>query len=152
MVSEGLAAAVELAERYWSEGVQRGYSVADPGDARRYVRARLSRYEREVFGCVFLDNQHRLLAYEELFYGTIDGASVYPREVVKRALALNAAALILAHNHPSGIAEPSQADQRITVRLQQALALVDVRVLDHLVVGDAEIVSFAERGMLWVEA
>ncbi len=101
---------------------------------------------------MFLDNQHRLLAYEELFYGTIDGASVYPREVVKRALALNAAALILAHNHPSGIAEPSQADQRITVRLQQALALVDVRVPDHLVVGDAEIVSFAERGMLWVEA
>lgn len=148
---EGVLAALEFAERYWAEGVRRGYSVADPGDARCYVRARLGRYEREVFACVFLDNQHRLLAYEELFFGTIDGATVHPREVVKRALGLNAAAVILAHNHPSGVAEPSQADRRITVRLQQALGLVDVRVLDHLVVGDAEIVSLAERGLLWNE-
>ena len=145
---EAVWVALEFAERYWAEGMRRGYSVADPGDARCYVRARLGRYERGVFACVFLDNQHRLLAYEELFFGTIDGAAVHPREVVRRALGLNAAAVILAHNHPSGVAEPSQADRRITVRLQQALGLVDVRVLDHLIVGDAEIVSLAERGLL----
>jgi DNA repair protein RadC len=97
---------------------------------------------------MYLDNQHRLIRYEELFFGTIDGASVHPREVVKRVLAHNAAAVIFAHNHPSGLAEPSQADQRITDRLKSALLLVDVRVLDHMVVGDQEVVSFAERGYL----
>ena len=97
---------------------------------------------------MFLDNRHRLIAYEELFHGTIDGASVHPREVVKSALRYNAAAVILAHNHPSGVAEPSQADQRITKRLQDALTLVDIRVLDHFVVGDGEPVSFAERGLI----
>ena len=104
--------------------------------------------QRELFAVLWLDNQNRLIAYEELFQGTIDGASVYPREVVKQALARNAAAVILAHNHPSGVAEPSQADQRLTRRLQAALELVDIRVLDHLVVGEGEIVSFAERGLL----
>jgi len=97
---------------------------------------------------MYLDNQHRLIKYEELFFGTIDGASVHPREVVKHALKYNAAAVIFAHNHPSGVAEPSQADQRITDRLKSALLLVDVRVLDHMIVGDKEVLSFAERGLL----
>jgi DNA repair protein RadC len=101
----------------------------------------------EVFACLFLDTRHRVIAFEELFRGTIDGASVHPRELVRRALEHNAAAVILAHNHPSGVAEPSAADRQITTRLKDALALVDVRVLDHCVVGD-EIVSFAERGLL----
>jgi DNA repair protein RadC len=104
--------------------------------------------EREVFGCLFLDNRHRLIALEEMFLGTIDGASVHPREVVKRALKLNAAAVILAHNHPSGVAEPSQADELITARIRDALALVDIRVLDHLVVGGTTVTSFAERGLI----
>ena len=97
---------------------------------------------------MYLDIQHRLLRYEELFFGTIDGASVHPREVVKRVLHHNAAAVILAHNHPSGIAEPSQADKHITQRLKSALMLIDVRVLDHMIVGDQEVLSFAERGLL----
>jgi DNA repair protein RadC len=97
---------------------------------------------------MYLDNQHRLISYEELFFGTIDGASVHPREVVKRVLKHNAAAVIFAHNHPSGVAEPSQADRRITDRLKSALLLVDVRVLDHMIVGDQEVLSFAERGLL----
>ena len=100
-----------------------------------------------MFSCVFLDNRHRVIEYEELFHGTIDGASVYPREVVRQAIHHNAAAVILAHNHPSGVAEPSQADERITQRLKEALALVDVRVLDHFVIGD-QVVSFVERGLL----
>lgn len=143
-----LAGALELTKRYLLTGVRRGYSVADPADARLYLQARLSGYKREVFAVVFLDNQHRAIEYEELFFGTIDGASVHPREVVKRVLEHNAAAVIFAHNHPSGVAEPSLADRRITERLQRALALVDVRVLDHMVIGDAEVVSFAERGLL----
>ncbi|HAS8160916.1 TPA: DNA repair protein RadC, partial [Vibrio vulnificus] len=107
----------------------------------------LKHHEREVFAVMFLDNQHRLIAFEELFFGTIDSASVYPREVLKAALKINAAALIFAHNHPSGDATPSQADKQITQRLKEALALVDIRVLDHIVVGDSAI-SFAERGLL----
>jgi DNA repair protein RadC len=97
--------------------------------------------------CLFLDNRNRVITFEKMFYGTIDGASVYPREVVRMALKTNAAAVIFAHNHPSGVAEPSQADEQITQRLKEALALVDIRVLDHLIVGD-EVVSFAERGLL----
>jgi len=108
----------------------------------------LSSHPYEVFAVLFLDNRHRVLAFEELFRGTIDGASVHPREVVRRALHYNAAALILAHNHPSGVSEPSSADRRITERLQAALALIDVRVLDHIVVGHGEFTSFAERGLL----
>jgi DNA repair protein RadC len=102
----------------------------------------------EVFACLHLDNRHRVIAFEELFRGTIDGASVPPREVVRQALKHNAAALIFAHNHPSGVAEPSDADRRLTTRLKDALALVDIRVLDHFVVGDGEVSSFAERGWL----
>ena len=109
---------------------------------------RLRGYGQEVFGCLFLDNRHRVIGFEELFYGTIDCASVHPREVVKRVLHHNAAAVIFSHNHPSGVAEPSQSDQRITDRLKAALDLVDVRVLDHIVIGDGETVSMAERGMV----
>ena len=143
-----LRAALELTERYLQCGFERGEAITDPGMTRRYLMGKLRRYTREVFACMYLDNQHRLIKYEELFFGTIDGASVHPREVVKRALEHNAAAVIFAHNHPSGVAEPSQADQRITDRLKSALLLVDVRVLDHMVVGDREVVSFAERGFL----
>ena len=122
-------------------------ALASPDDTRAYLRLRLTELPHEVFSCIFLDTRHRVIAYEELFRGTLDGASVPPREVVKRALQLNAAALIFAHNHPSGVAEPSQADRQLTRRLIDALGLVDIRVLDHLVVGD-DIVSFAERGLM----
>lgn len=122
--------------------------MTDPATTRQFLQLKLNAYSREVFACLFLDNQHRLIKYEEMFFGTIDGASVHPREVVKRALELNAAALIFAHNHPSGVTEPSQADRRITSRLQSALSLVDIRVLDHLVIGDADCTSFAEQGLL----
>ena len=121
--------------------------MANPRATRDFLRARLRDREHEVFCCLFLDNRHRVIAFEEVFRGTIDGASVHPREVVKLALARNAAAVILAHNHPSGVAEPSQADELITGRLRDALALVDIRVLDHIVVGDGRCVSFAERGL-----
>ncbi len=119
-----------------------------PALVRDYLRLRMSGYEREVFAVLLLDSQHRLLSYEELFFGTIDAASVYPREVVKLVLAKNAAAVIFAHNHPSGYAEPSDADRRITERLKTALATIDVSTLDHLVVGHLDVVSFAERGWL----
>ena len=125
----------------------KGDVFSDPNSVKDFLAVALAPKEREVFACLFLDNRHRLIAYKELFRGTIDGASVHPREVVKSALHHNAAALILAHNHPSGVAEPSQADQRITQRLKDALSLVDIRVLDHFVVGD-EIISFTERGLL----
>ncbi len=143
-----LRASLALTERYLRAGLAERDVISDPTVTRAYLRQKLRHYEREVFACLFLDNQHRVIEYEELFFGTIDAATVHPREVVKRLLAVNAAAVIFAHNHPSGIAEPSQADQRITSRLVSACALVDVRVLDHLVVGDADIVSFAERGLL----
>ncbi len=143
-----LRAALELAERCLRSGFDRGEAITDPLITGRFLRNRLGRYEREVFACLFLDNQHRLIEYEEMFFGTIDGASVHPREVVKRALENNAAAVIFAHNHPSGVAEPSQADQRITDRLRSALALVDIRVLDHMIIGESDVLSFAERGLL----
>lgn len=143
-----LQAGLELARRYLEATLRRGDVIASPADTRRYLSARLRGHQREVFGCLFLDNRHRVLGFEELFYGTIDSAAVHPREIVKRALACNAAALILAHNHPSGVAEPSRADAALTGRVRDALALVDVRVLDHFVVGDGEVVSLAERGLL----
>jgi len=143
-----LKATLELSQRYLQEGIERGNAISDPGATRNYLMGKLRAYPREVFACMYLDNQHRLIKYEELFFGTIDGASVHPREVVKRVLAHNAAAVIFAHNHPSGLAEPSQADKRITERLKSALLLVDVRVLDHMIVGDKEVLSFAERGLL----
>ena len=141
-------AALELGRRYLEAGLRRDTPLASPGDTRNYLKARLRAYPHEVFACLFLDNRHRVIAFEELFTGTIDGASVHPREVVRRAIYHNAAALIFAHNHPSGVAEPSHADRLITQRLKDALAIIDIRVLDHIVVGDTEIVSFAERGLL----
>lgn len=143
-----LQAVLEMARRHLWERLQRGDALSSPDDTRRFLTSRLRHYPHEVFGCLFLDNRHRVIAFEELFRGTIDAASVYPREVVKQALARNAAAVILAHNHPSGVAEPSRADQLLTQRLRDALLLVDVRLLDHFVVGDGEAVSFAERGLL----
>lgn len=119
-----------------------------PEASRDYLRLKLAEQEREVFACLFLDNRHRLLEYEEIFYGAIDGASVHPREVVKAALRHNAAAVILAHNHPSGVDEPSRADEAITRRLKDALALVDIRVLDHIIVAGTDTMSFADRGLL----
>lgn len=123
-------------------------TLANPAVTRRYLASRLRHLRYEVFACLFLDSQHRPIAFAELFRGTIDGASVYPREVLAECLRHNAAAVILAHNHPSGVAEPSLADRQITRRLVDSLALVDIRVLDHIVVGDGEAVSFAERGLL----
>ena len=143
-----LQAVLELARRHFQEQMQNGPALLNPQATRDFLHMRLRDLPHEVFCCLYLDNRHRVIAFEELFRGTVDGANVHPREVVKRALAHNAAALILAHNHPSGIAEPSQADQLITQRLKEALALVDVRVLDHLVVGDSRCESFAERGLL----
>lgn len=143
-----LQAVMEMSRRHLYEEIQRGDALTSPGSVRRYLKSQLLGLPHEVFACLFLDNQHRVIAFEELFRGTLDSASVYPREVVKRALAHNAAALILTHNHPSGVSEPSQADLMLTRRLKESLALVDIRVLDHLVVGDGEPVSFAERGLL----
>ncbi len=143
-----LQAALEMARRHLGEQLARGDVLSDPAATRRFLQARMRDCPHEVFACLYLDNQHRVLGFEELFRGTLDGASVYPREVVKAALKSNAAALIFAHNHPSGVAEPSAADRSLTQRLRAALALVDIRVLDHLVVGDGEAVSLAERGWL----
>ncbi|MEZ5448090.1 MAG: DNA repair protein RadC [Thiolinea sp.] len=142
-----LQAVLEMSRRYLRERLQRGDALSDPDAVRVFLTSKLRDRQAEVFACLFLDNRHRVLHFDELFYGTIDGASVHPREVVRRALKHNAAAVILAHNHPSGVAEPSQADERITQRLRDALALIDVRVLDHFIIGD-QVVSFAERGLL----
>ena len=139
---------VALAESILRERVNRNDPLTDPTATRRWLITRLSDRPHEVFCALYLDNRHRVIAFEELFRGTIDGASVHPREVVKQALQYNAAAVIFSHNHPSGIAEPSDADRRLTQRLKDALALVDVRILDHFVIGGAEAVSFAERGLL----
>ena len=125
-----------------------GRPLSNPEATRNYLRLRLADYRNEVFGSLFLDNRHRIIAVRELFQGTIDGASIHPRVVVQQALETNAAAILLFHNHPSGVAEPSHADEAITRRLKDALALVDVRVLDHFVVSAGESVSFAERGLL----
>ncbi len=143
-----LQAVLELATRHLAEQLQRGDALSDPAATRRYLSQRLRDFPYEVFACLFLDNRHRIICFEELFRGTINGASVHPREVVRKALVHNAAAVILAHNHPSGIAEPSEADRSLTRRLKDALGLVDVRVLDHIVIGDGESVAFAERG--WI--
>ncbi|BBP80528.1 DNA repair protein RadC [Pseudomonas sp. No.21] len=143
-----LQAVLEMARRHLAEGLRRDSVLESPQAVRDYLKAQLRHEPHELFGCLFLDSRHRVLAFEVLFHGSIDGASVYPRQVVKRALAHNAAALILTHNHPSGVAEPSQADRALTQRLKEALALVEVRVLDHFVVGDGEPLSMAEYGWL----
>ncbi len=143
-----LIAATEIVRRSLSEKLERGSPMLKPRDTEAFLQAQLRDKPHEVFCCLMLDNRHRIIEFCELFRGTIDGASVHAREVVKLALATNAAAVIFAHNHPSGIAEPSSADERITRKLQRALALVDIRVLDHFVVGDGNTVSFAARGLL----
>lgn len=143
-----LQAVLEMSNRYLAEELKRGEPLTSPQATRRFLQARLRDRPREVFALLLLDNQHRVLTFVELFFGTLDAASVYPREVVQTVLKHNAAAVIFCHNHPSGVAEPSRADRSLTERLAAALALIDVRVLDHLVVGDGETVSFAERGWL----
>jgi DNA repair protein RadC len=143
-----LAAVLEIARRSLAARLAQTPVFDSPQAVKDYLQLQLASKPHEVFAVLFLDTQHRLLAFEELFRGTLNQASVYPREVVKRALALNAAAAILAHNHPSGVAEPSRADEALTQALKAALALVDVRVLDHFVVARGGVVSFAERGLL----
>ncbi len=138
----------ELARRYYESSLPVGQAIRSPADTEAYLQARLRHLGHELFCCLYLDNRHRILGFDEMFRGTIDGTSVYPREVVKEALAINAAAVILAHNHPSGVAEPSQADERITRRLKSALELVDIRLLDHLIIGDGQATSMASRGLL----
>ena len=141
-----LQAVIELARRYLREQLSAQPVFTSPGQVREYLAMRLRGYQREVFALLLLDNQHRLLDCVELFQGTVDGASVHPREVVKLALQRNAVAVIAAHNHPSGVAEPSRADIAITRRLQDALQLVDIRLLDHLIVAAGQVISLAERG------
>lgn len=143
-----LQAALEIARRFYGETAGPGTVLSTPTQVRDMLVARLRDRPHEVFACLFLDNRNRLIAYRELFRGTIDGATVHPREVVREALERGAAAVIFAHNHPSGVAEPSAADHAITRRLREALALVDIRVLDHMVIGDGQAVSFAERGLI----
>jgi len=143
-----LQAVLEMSRRHQYEQLQRGDAIDSPQRTIGYLQTRLRDYPFEVFAALFLDNRHRLISYEELFRGTIDGASVHPREVVRLALSHNAAAVIFSHNHPSGVAEPSQADKRITERLKNALALVDIRVLDHIVIGDGEHCSLAQLGVI----
>jgi len=141
-------AMLALSRRYLEEEIKDRDLLTSPETTRAYLKAQLYHHAREVFACVFLDNRHRVIRCEELFHGTIDGANVHPREVVRRALELHAAAVIFAHNHPSGVTEASQADLRITQRLKDALALVDVRVLDHFIVGEGDAASLAEQGLL----
>lgn len=143
-----LQAVLEMSKRYLVEDMVRGDALTSPTATRNYLSLQMRHYPHEVFACLLLDNRHRVIRFEEMFRGTIDGASVHPREVVKLALANNAAAVIFAHNHPSGVSEPSQSDRSLTVRLKDALALVDVRVLDHFIVGDGAPYSFAENGLI----
>ncbi|WP_291784904.1 DNA repair protein RadC [Luteibacter sp.] len=143
-----IVAALELARRSLAEGLCERPGIRSPTDSAAYLEARLRHLGQEVFACLFLDTRNRVLAYEELFRGTIDAASVYPREVVRACLRHHASAVILAHNHPSGVAEPSRADRDITRLLVDTLALIDIRVLDHLVIGDGETVSMASLGMV----
>ncbi|WP_049622946.1 RadC family protein [Frateuria defendens] len=143
-----IAAALELARRSLAEQLATGPGLSNPRDSADYLRARLRHLPYEVFACLYLDNRHRVIACEELFRGTVDGASVHPREVVRACLQHNAVAVIFAHNHPSGVAEPSAADLAVTRELRTALQLVGVRVLDHLVIGHGEPVSMAARGLL----
>ncbi|MBB1425360.1 DNA repair protein RadC [Shewanella sp. SG44-2] len=143
-----LQAAAEISKRIAHENLQRGQILTNPDLTRDYLMRQLADRSYEVFALLLLDTQHRVIQFVELFRGTIDSASVYPREVVSLILEKKAAAVIVCHNHPSGIAEPSQADRRITERIKNALATIDVSLLDHMVVGDQEIVSFAERG--WI--
>ena len=143
-----LQAVLEIARRHLAERLARDSALESPQAVRDYLKARLRHEPHEVFGCLFLDSKNRVIIFEVLFQGSIDSASVYPRQIVKRALFHNAAAVILTHNHPSGVAEPSDADRLLTDKLKHALALVEVRVLDHFIVGEGEPLSMAEHGLL----
>lgn len=143
-----LQAVLEMSRRALQEELQRGDTLNSPRVVRDYLQLILAGRAQEVFMVLFLDTQHRVIAFEELFHGTLNQTGVYPREVVRRALAHNAAAVILAHNHPSGVAEPSEADRLLTGALKQALSLVDVQVLDHFIVAQGQTLSFAERGLM----
>mgnify|MGYP006190917823 FL=1 len=143
-----LAAALELGHRYLAASLERGLAMTDPAAAGLYFAQRLRGRPQEVFAALFMDTRHRTVAFEELFQGSIDSAEIHPREVVRRALAHNAAAVIVGHNHPSGCSEPSAADRNITLKLKEALALVDIRLLDHFVVGDGLPLSMAARGLV----
>ena len=143
-----LRAALELGERYVCGAIERGEALTSPAATRRALEARLRERTHEVFACLFLTTRHVVISYDEMFRGTLDGATVHTREIAKRALEINAGAVIAAHNHPSGVAEPSRNDRALTSKLRDALALVDVRLIDHFVIGDGEVVSFAERGWL----
>lgn len=146
--SAKLLAVLELSRRHLQEMLVRGNPIESPEVTEQYLKSVLRDHPHEVFACLFLDTRHRVIAFEELFHGTIDGATVYPRVVAEKALRHGAAALIAAHNHPSGVSEPSLADQAITRRLKDALALLDIRLLDHFVIGDGRPVSMAARGMI----
>jgi len=143
-----LQAVLEMTKRYLAENLSKGDILAAPSDTRMYLSSRLRSRDREAFLILYLDSQHHVIMDEILFQGTINAANVYPREIVKRALYHNSSAIIIAHNHPSGIAEPSCSDKSITQRIANALDLVDIRLLDHFVVGEEEVVSFAERGLI----
>jgi len=143
-----LCASLEVARRHALESISSAEVLSSPQHTRRFLQLHLGARQREVFSCLFLDSQHRVIRCDDLFFGTLDGAAVYPREVVVRALQYSSAAVILAHNHPSGVAEPSSADRRITERLQAALGLLDIRVLDHIIVGRGQEYSFAEAGLM----
>ena len=142
------AAAIELAQRLIGEKLKEGEALTSPGTVRDYLRLALGGRHHEVFVCIWLDAQHRVIKFDEPFRGTLTQTSVYPREVVKMALSINAAAVIFAHNHPSGVAQPSQADELLTGNLREALALVEVKVLDHFIIAGNQAISFAERGLL----
>jgi DNA repair protein RadC len=146
--ASALIAALELGTRHLAFRLERGEALTDPRKAGDYFARRLRSLPHEVFACLFLDNQHQLLAYEELFTGSLDGAEVHPREVLKNCLKHNAAAVIFGHNHPSGNPQPSAADRAVTARLKQALALLDIRCLDHFIIGDGPPTSMAELGQL----
>ena len=143
-----LQATVDLGRRYLDEAIERAPALESAISVRRYLKSMVLHEVSEVFGCLFLDTKHRPIAFEILFRGTIDHANIYPREIVRRSLELNAAALILCHNHPSGNTEPSQADCHLTLRLKKSLSLIDVRVLDHFIIGDGDPLSMVERGLM----
>lgn len=143
-----LQAAAELGKRYLAERLQEKDLLVGAQDTEQFLIAQLRPYKHEIFACLFLDSQNQIISFDKMFEGTIDSAHVYPREVVKRALSRNAAAVIFAHNHPSGKVEPSQADKHITQQLQKALKLVDIRVLDHFIIGDNIALSFANEGLI----
>jgi DNA repair protein RadC len=143
-----LQAVLEMGKRHHWQQLDRGLALTDPSSAQVYIASKLRDHRHEVFACLFLDNRHRVICFEEMFRGSLSGASVYPREVLQQCLHHNAAAVILAHNHPSGICEPSTSDRDITQKLMKTLDLVEIRILDHIIVGDCECYSFAEQGLL----